>query len=443
MSSVSARFVERLKQLHSTRGTPIRRLPIIGHKELDLYKLFVLVEEKGGFQEVRDKKLFKAIGDHLSLPQTVTNAGYVLRTKYENLLLPFDNALRHEFLDKPFNGSTLPGSASYIISDLQGNTYPASTFQAPGIAHPRPVGMAPAPLPAFSELDRTPPLITSRATMPHPSHRTPISMGQSIEEPLPSITRPPVHSPPNSFTRSIRCPACQHTIAATELSRHLRTCDLTLHQQIFALPVSAPTPGAITRWVDPESKPHSQQQRSQPHRSQQPAHALGTNRFTLRRLSLKRKPVTLESLNQVFEFFPALEYLELGPCHQLTDFPRHFPNTLRALRLTNLPKALVRKLMEHVSRLPHLQDLDVEFMEDGMGPESCFGGDRAISDDDMDGMGIPGSGRGRGGGSMGGGSIGVGMAQSSMDTLLPQFGDSLDGMGGPPPIPPPLNRSDL
>ena len=94
-------FMQTLLKMHEERGSPLKRLPIIGHKELDIFKLFLLVELKGGFRFVISNKLFKAIGVALEFPTSVTNSGYILRNKYEQILLPFEDQLREIFFRRP------------------------------------------------------------------------------------------------------------------------------------------------------------------------------------------------------------------------------------------------------------------------------------------------------------------------------------------------------
>ncbi|GIQ86895.1 hypothetical protein KIPB_008828 [Kipferlia bialata] len=100
-----AAFMKRLFTLHEDRGSPIRRVPVIGHKEMDVYALFYYVEMNGGFQQVVKNKRFKRIGRQLKLPSTVTNAGYILKGKYEQLVLPFVQVLRAQFFPSAYTTS--------------------------------------------------------------------------------------------------------------------------------------------------------------------------------------------------------------------------------------------------------------------------------------------------------------------------------------------------
>ncbi|GIQ86725.1 hypothetical protein KIPB_008629, partial [Kipferlia bialata] len=93
----SDRFLKRLFSLHAHRGSPLKKVPVVGHRDLELYRLFMIVEGRGGFRNVQEKKMFREIGKELQLPETVTNVGYLLRSKYEQILLPFTSELRDEF----------------------------------------------------------------------------------------------------------------------------------------------------------------------------------------------------------------------------------------------------------------------------------------------------------------------------------------------------------
>lgn len=48
-------FLDRLFPYMEERGTPIVQCPTISKQSLDLFKLYVLAKEKGGFTEVCDK----------------------------------------------------------------------------------------------------------------------------------------------------------------------------------------------------------------------------------------------------------------------------------------------------------------------------------------------------------------------------------------------------
>jgi hypothetical protein len=68
----------------------VRKVPRVGRKELDLYRLYESVQKRGGFNAVTQ---WKDLALDLDLPGSVTNAGYTLRTKYESFILPFEKIL--------------------------------------------------------------------------------------------------------------------------------------------------------------------------------------------------------------------------------------------------------------------------------------------------------------------------------------------------------------
>ncbi len=87
-------FILELARLSSSGR--IDRWPRVGHKELDLRGLFVAVHSRGGYDNVVKQKLWKDVKEELSLPDSVTNAGFVLKGKYleyfkekEDKLIPF------------------------------------------------------------------------------------------------------------------------------------------------------------------------------------------------------------------------------------------------------------------------------------------------------------------------------------------------------------------
>lgn len=84
------------------------------------------VEDYGGFRVVANDKLFRQIGALLELPRTVTNSGYVLRGKYEQLLKPFEETLRREFY---------PDSPYYIRNPEQRGAPQQSPVAVPDMMH--------------------------------------------------------------------------------------------------------------------------------------------------------------------------------------------------------------------------------------------------------------------------------------------------------------------
>eukprot|EP00767_Chilomastix_cuspidata_P003877 gnl/Chilomastix_cuspidata/4006.p1 GENE.gnl/Chilomastix_cuspidata/4006~~gnl/Chilomastix_cuspidata/4006.p1 ORF type:complete len:880 (-),score=336.83 gnl/Chilomastix_cuspidata/4006:539-3139(-) len=126
-------FMNCLFTAHRDKGIPIRKLPIIGHQELDLYKLFLLVEEFQGLKNVIKKKQFKQIGKRLGISDRVTNVGYVLRTKYNQFISPVEDLLREKFLthEPPNVTDSLPFFAQTPLAIPGALAEPPGALEAP------------------------------------------------------------------------------------------------------------------------------------------------------------------------------------------------------------------------------------------------------------------------------------------------------------------------
>eukprot|EP00276_Gloeochaete_wittrockiana_P005120 CAMPEP_0184657268 /NCGR_PEP_ID=MMETSP0308-20130426/18050_1 /TAXON_ID=38269 /ORGANISM="Gloeochaete witrockiana, Strain SAG 46.84" /LENGTH=259 /DNA_ID=CAMNT_0027094885 /DNA_START=49 /DNA_END=825 /DNA_ORIENTATION=- len=83
-------FMETLMSFMENRGTPILKPPTLGHKELDLYKLFQEVAGRGGINDVINEKRWKEVSSALDVPPTCTNSAYTLRTHYVKFLAAFE-----------------------------------------------------------------------------------------------------------------------------------------------------------------------------------------------------------------------------------------------------------------------------------------------------------------------------------------------------------------
>jgi len=83
-------FCERLYAFMAARGTPIGKIPVFDHKELDLYQLYKGVVSRGGLETVIENKLWRAITTDLDFDPDRTDAGFRLRLHYLRLLFAFE-----------------------------------------------------------------------------------------------------------------------------------------------------------------------------------------------------------------------------------------------------------------------------------------------------------------------------------------------------------------
>lgn len=79
-------FLEVLYKFMDDRGTPINKTPVLGYKDLDLYLLYGLVEQRQGSHSIKSIKEWKQIYLDLGIPKPNPAAGYNVRTAYEKYL---------------------------------------------------------------------------------------------------------------------------------------------------------------------------------------------------------------------------------------------------------------------------------------------------------------------------------------------------------------------
>eukprot|EP00767_Chilomastix_cuspidata_P002363 gnl/Chilomastix_cuspidata/2490.p1 GENE.gnl/Chilomastix_cuspidata/2490~~gnl/Chilomastix_cuspidata/2490.p1 ORF type:complete len:874 (+),score=346.97 gnl/Chilomastix_cuspidata/2490:198-2624(+) len=190
---------------------------MIGHRELEVFDLFIFVEQRKGFKNVIQSKLFKEIGAQLKLPPTVTNAGYILRTKYEQLIFPFDTVLRAEFYpDSPV-----------VNKDLLG--YRAYNLVPPPLHAAAPPGAPPAAsqLPQFSAP-------SGALSLPPPEA---LAAGFSVPPPAPRAvagTRRPGAEEAEADV-SMPCPGCGAHVPLKELQLHLYDCNRDFYIEMYGV----------------------------------------------------------------------------------------------------------------------------------------------------------------------------------------------------------------
>ncbi|MCI4381299.1 hypothetical protein PGIGA_G00249920 [Pangasianodon gigas] len=93
-------FVMNLYQFMKERGTPIERIPHLGFKQINLWKIYKAVEILGGYESVTTRRLWKNVYDELGGSPGSTSAATCTRRHYERLVLPYERHRRGEE-DKP------------------------------------------------------------------------------------------------------------------------------------------------------------------------------------------------------------------------------------------------------------------------------------------------------------------------------------------------------
>ncbi|NP_001314703.1 AT-rich interactive domain-containing protein 5A [Danio rerio] len=93
-------FITNLYCFMKERNTPIERIPHLGFKQINLWKIYKAVETLGGYDAVTARRQWKNVYDELGGSPGSTSAATCTRRHYERLVLPFERQLRGEE-DKP------------------------------------------------------------------------------------------------------------------------------------------------------------------------------------------------------------------------------------------------------------------------------------------------------------------------------------------------------
>ncbi|XP_057711577.1 AT-rich interactive domain-containing protein 2 [Corythoichthys intestinalis] len=132
-------FLDELRQFHQSRGSPFKKIPIVGGKELDLNALYFRVVSLGGFAKVSDKNQWNELGEEFNFPRNCSNAAFALKQYYLRYLEKYERV--HHFGEdddeaQPGNAKTflpvgaIPTSYNYqqhVVSDYLRQSYGLST----------------------------------------------------------------------------------------------------------------------------------------------------------------------------------------------------------------------------------------------------------------------------------------------------------------------------
>ncbi|MGH0137312.1 UNVERIFIED_CONTAM: hypothetical protein FKN15_069948 [Acipenser sinensis] len=75
-------FLDELRQFHRSRGSPFKKIPVVGGRELDLHALYTRVTTLGGFAKVSDKNQWGELVEDFNFPRSCSNADFVLKQYY-------------------------------------------------------------------------------------------------------------------------------------------------------------------------------------------------------------------------------------------------------------------------------------------------------------------------------------------------------------------------
>ncbi|XP_077180092.1 AT-rich interactive domain-containing protein 4A [Paroedura picta] len=87
-------FLQQLYKFMEDRGTPINKPPVLGYKDLHLFKLFRLVFQQGGCDKIDSGAVWKQIYMDLGIPILNSAASYNVKTAYRKYLYGFEEYCR-------------------------------------------------------------------------------------------------------------------------------------------------------------------------------------------------------------------------------------------------------------------------------------------------------------------------------------------------------------
>ncbi|XP_018595730.2 AT-rich interactive domain-containing protein 4B-like isoform X1 [Scleropages formosus] len=83
-------FLQQLYKFMEDRGTPINKRPVLGYRNLNLFKLYRLVHKLGGFDSIDSGAVWKQVYQDLGIPVLNSAAGYNAKCAYRKYLYGFE-----------------------------------------------------------------------------------------------------------------------------------------------------------------------------------------------------------------------------------------------------------------------------------------------------------------------------------------------------------------
>ncbi|XP_056291407.1 AT-rich interactive domain-containing protein 4B isoform X2 [Pseudoliparis swirei] len=83
-------FLQQLYKFMEDRGTPINKRPVLGYRNLNLFKLYRLVHKLGGFDKIESGSIWKQVYQNLGIPVLNSAAGYNVKCAYRKYLNGFE-----------------------------------------------------------------------------------------------------------------------------------------------------------------------------------------------------------------------------------------------------------------------------------------------------------------------------------------------------------------
>lgn len=136
-------FLQQLYKFMEDRGTPINKRPVLGYRNLNLFKLYRLVHKLGGFDNIESGSVWKQVYQDLGIPVLNSAAGYNVKCAYRKYLYGFEeycNSTAITFrMDLPLKQGPktevkLEGETGGAASTSSGSEEHKSQVEEPGTA---------------------------------------------------------------------------------------------------------------------------------------------------------------------------------------------------------------------------------------------------------------------------------------------------------------------
>ncbi|CAH2045354.1 unnamed protein product, partial [Iphiclides podalirius] len=110
-------FVAQLYKFMDDRGTPLNRNPTIANRDIDLYRLFRVVQKLGGYNRVTNQNQWKTIADKMGFHPVTTSITNLCKQAYKKFLHSFEDFYRKlgvTLVAHPRGARTPPAGRSLI-----------------------------------------------------------------------------------------------------------------------------------------------------------------------------------------------------------------------------------------------------------------------------------------------------------------------------------------
>ncbi|KAG7273796.1 hypothetical protein CRUP_016540, partial [Coryphaenoides rupestris] len=191
-------FLNQLYDFMERHGRPINKVPNLGFKKIDLFRLYSVVQGMGGYEKVTSERLWKVVYNNLGGCPGSTSAATCTRRHYERLMLSYEEHVRARGAGLKLPESPAPSKLKAVrgkkplprgrksgAKAKESSGQPAKTLAVQQQARTKPTD-TPSPSPLASPAPATPPPPLPPPPPP-PPHR--------VQSPSPQPLVPLAHMP--------------------------------------------------------------------------------------------------------------------------------------------------------------------------------------------------------------------------------------------------------